>query len=170
MLAKVMKRCRCTRGSKRERCRCKNFEAVAERKGSIFNEAMYTCTCDVGKTFSKCDAANHIRALDYRAATFEAMGELERSKLDAEWLLELAPRLPEVCLPCLEHELAVGQITDVPQGYLRLGKVARLQKKPEYAWHIYNAGIEATESSPRSPLIEVRSCNLPLKLLADQAC
>jgi hypothetical protein len=69
---------------------------VAEKKGSIFHEAMYTCSCVVGKTFNKCDAANHIRALDYRSATFEAMGEVGRAKLDAEWLLELAPRLPEV--------------------------------------------------------------------------
>jgi hypothetical protein len=58
---------------------------------------MYTCSCTVGKTFNKCDAANHIRALDYRAATFEAMGEIDRARLDAEWLLELAPWLPEVC-------------------------------------------------------------------------
>lgn len=42
-----------------------------------------------------------------------------------------------------------------------MGKVARLQKKHEYAWQIYNAGIEATESQPRSPLIEV--CHLPLR-------
>lgn len=59
---------------------------------------MYKCSCTIGKTFNKCDASNHIRALDYRAATFEAMGEIDRAKLDAEWLLELAPRLPEVNL------------------------------------------------------------------------
>jgi F-box/TPR repeat protein Pof3 len=91
-----MKRCPCARGLKRERCRCKDFEGVAAKRGSIFHEAMYTCSCTVGKTFNKCDAATHIRALDYRAATFEAMGEVTRAKLDAEWLLELAPRLPEV--------------------------------------------------------------------------
>jgi hypothetical protein len=55
----------------------------------------------VGKTFNKCDAAKHIRALDYRAATFEAMNELDRARLDAEWLLELAPRLPEVRGPSM---------------------------------------------------------------------
>ena len=92
----VMKRCPCARNMKRDRCHCKNFEAVAAKKGSIFHEAMYTCSCTVGKMFNKCDATNHIRALDYRAATFEAMGELDRARLDAEWLLELAPRLPEV--------------------------------------------------------------------------
>ncbi|KAI9172471.1 hypothetical protein HJFPF1_01973 [Paramyrothecium foliicola] len=64
------------------------------------------------------------RALDYRAATFEALGELERARKDAEWILELAPRLPD--------------------GYLRLGKISRLQKKHDFAWKLYNAGIEAT--------------------------
>ncbi|KAF7542317.1 hypothetical protein G7Z17_g11681 [Cylindrodendrum hubeiense] len=62
------------------------------------------------------------RALDYRAATFEALQELGRAQRDAEWILELAPRLLE--------------------GYLRLGKIARLQKKYEFAWNVYNAGIE----------------------------
>lgn len=57
---------------------------------------MYTCKCSVGQVFSKCDNALHIQALDYRAATFEALNELERAKKDAEWILELAPRLPEV--------------------------------------------------------------------------
>ncbi|CAM1500950.1 Fc.00g101120.m01.CDS01 [Cosmosporella sp. VM-42] len=119
---RAMKLCPCARGMKRERCSCKNYEKVALEAGSIFNEAMYNCSCSVGKTFNKCDKASHIQALDYRAATFEAIQELERARRDAEWILELAPRLPD--------------------GYLRLGKIARLQKKYELAWTIYNAGIE----------------------------
>ncbi|KAM5352315.1 hypothetical protein ACJ41O_005038 [Fusarium nematophilum] len=83
---------------------------------------MYTCTCPVGKTFNKCDNKYHIQALDYRAATWEELQELGRARRDAEWILELAPRLPD--------------------GYLRLGKIARLQKKYEFAWNVYNAGIE----------------------------
>lgn len=82
---------------KRERCTCKNFEKVALEGGSIFNEAMYTCKCSVGKTFNKCENVLHIQALDYRAATFEALQELGRAQRDAEWILELAPRLLEVC-------------------------------------------------------------------------
>ncbi|KAL6415073.1 hypothetical protein AUP68_01615 [Ilyonectria robusta] len=119
---RAMKLCPCARGMKRERCTCKNFEKVALEGGSIFNEAMYTCQCSVGKTFNKCENLLHIQALDYRAATFEALQELARAQRDAEWILELAPRLLE--------------------GYLRLGKVARLQKKYEFAWNVYNAGIE----------------------------
>lgn len=91
-----MNLCPCTRGMKRKRCSCKDFESVAAENGSIFNEAMYTCTCDVGKTFNKCDNPLHIKALDYRAATFEAIKEFGRAKKDAEWMLELAPRLPDV--------------------------------------------------------------------------
>ncbi|KAJ3472838.1 hypothetical protein NLG97_g10686 [Lecanicillium saksenae] len=120
---RAMRLCKCNRGMKRDRCSCKNFEAVAEKDGSIFHEAMYTCSCSVGKTFNKCDNPVHIKALDYRAATFESIKELDRAKRDAEWILELAPRLPD--------------------GYLRLGKIARLQKKDEYAWKIYNAGVDA---------------------------
>ncbi|KAI5462561.1 hypothetical protein BGZ63DRAFT_384182 [Mariannaea sp. PMI_226] len=119
---RAMKICSCARGMKRDRCTCKNFEKVALDDESIFNEAMYNCKCSVGKTFNKCDKPLHIQALDYRAATFEALGELARAQRDAEWILELAPRLLE--------------------GYLRLGKVARLQKKYEFAWKVYNAGIE----------------------------
>ncbi|KAF4125682.1 F-box/TPR repeat protein Pof3 [Geosmithia morbida] len=120
---RAMKRCPCSRGTRRERCTCKDFERVSAENGSIYQEAMYNCKCTVGQLFGKCDNLLHIQALDYRAATFESLKELERARKDAEWILELAPRLPE--------------------GYLRLGKIARLQKKSEFAWKVYSAGIEA---------------------------
>lgn len=69
---------------------------MAQEGGSIFNEAMYTCKCPVGKTFNKCDNKHHIQALDYRAATWEVLQQLDRAQRDAEWILELAPRLPDV--------------------------------------------------------------------------
>lgn len=97
-----MRLCKCNRGMKRDRCSCKDFEKVAEKDGSIFQEAMFTCTCSVGKTFSKCDDSVHIKALDYRAATFESLKELDRARRDAEWILELAPRLPDVRAHSLE--------------------------------------------------------------------
>ncbi|EFY92920.1 hypothetical protein MAC_01158 [Metarhizium acridum CQMa 102] len=114
---RAMKYCPCARGVKRERCTCKNFERVAAEEGSIFKEAMYNCKCDVGRTFNKCDNRNHIQALDYRAATFEALGKLDRAKKDAEWILELAPRLPDLTLllrasPCLEY-LEIGPQFDI---------------------------------------------------------
>ena len=88
--------CPCTQGLKRPRCTCKDFEAVAAENGSIFDEAMHTCTCGVDKTFGKCGNALHIKALDYRAGTFEALKELGRARRDAEWMLELSPRMPDV--------------------------------------------------------------------------
>ncbi|KAG7113815.1 Beta-hexosaminidase like protein [Verticillium longisporum] len=63
-----------------------------------------------------------LEALDYRAAVFEKMGRLDLAKKDAAWLLEIAPRSLE--------------------GYLRMGKVYRLEKEPELALAFWNAGIE----------------------------
>lgn len=44
------------------------------------------------------------------------------------------------------------------KGYLRLGKVARLQKKPDFAWKIYTAGIETAHDNaePGSAKLKVR--------------
>ncbi|CCE33163.1 uncharacterized protein CPUR_07087 [Claviceps purpurea 20.1] len=128
LFTKAMRSCPCSKGVKRDRCTCKDFEKVAAQGGSIFREAMYTCHCDVGRMFSKCDNGYHIQILDFRAATFEALGKLDHAMKDAEWILELAPRLPD--------------------GYLRVGKIARLKKHDEYAWKMYTAGIEAHKESP----------------------
>ncbi|KAJ6440527.1 tetratricopeptide-like helical [Purpureocillium lavendulum] len=146
LFTRAMNLCPCTRGVKRPRCVCKDFEAVATADGSLFNEAMYTCVCDVGKTFNKCDQQLHIKALDYRAGTFEAMKELGRAKKDAEWMLELAPRMPD--------------------GYLRLGKNARLQKKPELAWKIYAAGVEANKDKAADSSKKLKQLHDELKPLA----
>ncbi|KAG6152097.1 hypothetical protein E4U11_007635 [Claviceps purpurea] len=75
--------------------------------------------------FTRCDNPYHILALDLRAASYGALGKLDDAMNDAEWILELAPRLSD--------------------GYLRLGKVAQLQKKDEYAWRVYTAGIEVNK-------------------------
>lgn len=94
-----MRSCSCARGVRRDRCTCKNFEKIAAEGGSIFKEAMYNCKCEIGRTFSKCNNIHHIQALDFRAATFEALDKLDRAMKDAEWILELAPRLPDVSGP-----------------------------------------------------------------------
>lgn len=133
---RAMKSCSCARGLRRERCSCKNFEKVAAEGGSIFKEAMYNCKCDIGKTFNKCDNYQHAQALDFRAATFEALEKLDRAKKDAEWILELAPRLPD--------------------GYLRLGKIARLQKNNEFAWKVYTAGIHINSDNAGSSSLKLQ--------------
>jgi hypothetical protein len=45
------------------------------------------------------------------------------------------------------------------QGYLRLGKISRLQKKNEFAWKVYTAGIEVGNKHrlAESPKFQVRS-------------
>jgi hypothetical protein len=52
--------------------------------------------CGIGQKFGKCDNEYHIKALDYRAAVHEAQNRIDLAREDAEWLLELAPRKPEV--------------------------------------------------------------------------
>ncbi|KAG6163699.1 hypothetical protein E4U11_001722 [Claviceps purpurea] len=97
---------------------------------------MKTCHCAVNEDLKsgKCDNVYHIEALDSRAAAFEAMGDLDSATDDAEWILELAPQLPD--------------------GYLLLGRIAQLQKNGDFAWEIYTMGIEAVkeasmQSSPK---------------------
>ncbi|KAG6153455.1 hypothetical protein E4U11_006991 [Claviceps purpurea] len=127
LLTKVMNNCPCARGVERRRCTCKNFEKVAAEGGSIFKEAMYTCHCDVGGIFGTCDNVDHIQALHVQSTIFEALGKLDHAVKSAEWILELAPRLPD--------------------GYIRLGNLARLQKNEEYACELYAAGVEANKES-----------------------
>ncbi|KAG6164853.1 hypothetical protein E4U11_000859 [Claviceps purpurea] len=127
LFTRAMNSCPCAKGVERRKCTCKNFEKVAAEGGSIFREAMYTCHCDVGRTFSKCDNVYHMEALDLQISTFEALGKIDHAMNNAEWMLELAPRLPD--------------------GYLRLGNIARRQKKDEFAWKVYTAGIEANEET-----------------------
>ncbi|KAM0281586.1 hypothetical protein ACHAQH_003455 [Verticillium albo-atrum] len=118
----VANACPCNRNGRRERCKCKSFEEVAQEGASIFKEAMHKCNCGVSNKYKKCHEPSHVQALDYRAAVFEKMGRLDLARKDAEWLLEIAPRSLE--------------------GYLRLGKVYRLERKPELALAFWNAGIE----------------------------
>lgn len=92
----VANACSCNRGGRRERCKCKDFEKVAQDGASIFKEAMHKCSCDASRKYKKCHEPSHIQALDYRAAVFEKMGRLDLAKKDAAWLLEIAPRSLEV--------------------------------------------------------------------------
>ncbi|KAL2759010.1 hypothetical protein ACRALDRAFT_2026411 [Sodiomyces alcalophilus JCM 7366] len=117
----IINSCDCNRRERRKICRCKDFKTVARNGGSIFHEAMYNCKCQASQKWDKCHDPHHIRALDYRAAVFEKE-DLHFAKRDAEWLLEIAPRALD--------------------GYLRLGKIYRLEKKPKVALAIWNAGIE----------------------------
>ncbi|KAK2000194.1 F-box domain-containing protein [Colletotrichum falcatum] len=113
---------------RRERCTCRDFGQAAARyrreRGSVYAEATKECKCGAEKTWGRCHRESHVQALDYRAACFEKMGHLDKARRDAEWLLEIAPRRLEL------------------QGYMRLGKIYRLEKQPEMAWAAWCAGLE----------------------------
>ncbi|KAG6159135.1 hypothetical protein E4U11_004398 [Claviceps purpurea] len=113
-LISIMKSYPSARGVERDMCTCKDFEKVATQVGSIFREALYTCHCDVGRNFSQCDNLHHIEALDFRAVTFVALGELEHAMKDAKWMLELAPQLPDV-RNCALYEAGFPSLTS-PDG------------------------------------------------------
>ncbi|CCE33167.1 uncharacterized protein CPUR_07091 [Claviceps purpurea 20.1] len=85
------------------------------------------------------------RALDFQAITFEALGLIDEAMKNGEWMLELAPQLPD--------------------GYLRVGRIARLQKKYEYAWKIYTTGIEVykqTDAGSSAKLQKLYDARKPL--------
>ena len=92
-----MRRCPCYKAGNRERCTCKNYEGVVSENKSFLDEVMKACQC-AAKPQEKCSNELHIHALDSRAAVFEKMDQIDRAKKDAEWILELAPRLPQVSL------------------------------------------------------------------------
>ncbi|KAG6151751.1 hypothetical protein E4U11_007737 [Claviceps purpurea] len=143
--SKAMKICPCVRDVRRGRpkCTCKRYEWLAAREGSIYREAMYHRWCVACKKYSKCDNVHHFQALDFQATTFEALGELFEAMKYAQWMVELAPQLPD--------------------GYLRMGRIARLQWKYHFAWKIYTAGIEAHKETAAgsSAKLQVRSNGLP---------
>ncbi|KAF9882326.1 f-box domain-containing protein [Colletotrichum karsti] len=115
---------------RRERCTCRDFgRAVARhsrQRGAVYAEATKECKCGAEKTWGKCHREAHVQALDYRAACFEKMGNLEKARKDAEWLLEIAPRRLE--------------------GYMRLGKIYRMDKKPDLAWAAWSAGVDVGQN------------------------
>ncbi|CCE31408.1 uncharacterized protein CPUR_05261 [Claviceps purpurea 20.1] len=133
---KAITSCRCSY-SIRQTCGCKNSNKVVVQGGSIIvRGAMELCHCGLSRQFGngKCDNVHHLEALDGRAATFEAMGKFDLAKKQAEWIMEMAPQLPD--------------------GYLRLGSIAQLQQNDDFAWEIYTTGIEAVketsmDSSPK---------------------
>ncbi|CCE29418.1 uncharacterized protein CPUR_03111 [Claviceps purpurea 20.1] len=135
ILTMAIRSCPCARGIAQRTCGCKSFEEMAAYGEPIFEEAMADhYECKLLWKSCKCDNVHHIQALDLRSAMYETMGQLRLAVEDAEWMLELAPRLPD--------------------GYLRLGNLARLQNKNDYAWKLYAAGIKANkgtapDSSPK---------------------
>ncbi|KAG6161234.1 hypothetical protein E4U11_003591 [Claviceps purpurea] len=127
LINKALGRCPCNKGVSRPRCPCKDYRGAIAEGYSILEEAMETCDCGVEK-FENCYNMQHIKALHALSSMHEAMGELDLAEAYAEWMLELAPRLPD--------------------GYLRLGDFARRDGNDEYAWNLYTAGLELYKENP----------------------
>jgi hypothetical protein len=141
-----MNACPCNGAGRRERCSCRDIDAAARayvpgpalspdpaaaQRPGIFSLLTSTpCTCGAAAAAAaaaspspaECTHADHIRALDLRAAAFSLVAAAyPRARKDAEWALQLAPRRLE--------------------GWLRLGQVACLQGQHELAWRVWSEGI-----------------------------
>ncbi|CCE29509.1 uncharacterized protein CPUR_03202 [Claviceps purpurea 20.1] len=127
LIKKALGRCPCNKGVSRPRCPCKDYRGAIAGGYSILEKAMETCDCGVEK-FENCYNMKHIKALHALSSMHEAMGELDLAEAYAEWMLELAPRLPD--------------------GYLRLGDFARRDGNDEYSWNLYTAGLELYKENP----------------------
>ncbi|KAI1641271.1 hypothetical protein F4809DRAFT_585630 [Biscogniauxia mediterranea] len=104
-------------------------------KNTLRRELKRNCSCP-SKVFQRCKSSRHMEALDYLAASHEKEGRLVQAQWDAEDMIHLSPR--------------------DPRGYLRLGKVLRLQKLYRLAYLTYIRGVELVqEFNSTNPLFPV---------------
>lgn len=90
----------------------------------------------------ECDNPLHIQALNYRAGTFEKIGDLRRALADARRMMDVAPCSPEVCISLEQpHHASQPLIAYLIQGYLRASKILRMDKKPVGSLQILTDGI-----------------------------
>ncbi|RYP58087.1 hypothetical protein DL769_009119 [Monosporascus sp. CRB-8-3] len=119
----VINSCPCGIQVREKPCLCKNILGGIG-KDSLLSELKKTCICSA-KSERRCGNTTHIDAFDSLAAVYEKEDRLEQSISCAEQMINLSPR--------------------EPKGYLRLGKVLRLQGLPNLAYHVYKAGTGFVE-------------------------
>ncbi|RYP67035.1 hypothetical protein DL771_007454 [Monosporascus sp. 5C6A] len=119
----VINLCPCGIQVREKPCLCKNILGGIG-SDSLHRELKKTCICSA-KSDRRCGNTTHITAFDSLAAVYEKEGRLEQSISCAEQLINLSPR--------------------EPKGYLRLGKVLRLQGLPNLAYRVYKAGTGLVE-------------------------
>ncbi|KAG6162220.1 hypothetical protein E4U11_002789 [Claviceps purpurea] len=83
----------------RNRCFCMSFERAAAKERSIYRQALSHRACSGALEYRTCDNLYHIDALDFQATAFEALGLIDQAMENAEWMLRLAPELPDVGSP-----------------------------------------------------------------------
>lgn len=129
---RVINSCRCGVQVRAAICLCKDILAGIEKE-SLRDELKRPCICSA-KSGRRCENPTHLDAFDSLAATHEKEDRIERSLICAKQMVNLSPR--------------------EPKGYLRLGKVLRLQGLPNLAYKTYRAGIDLVEKKhPDHPLL-----------------
>ncbi|KAI0386806.1 hypothetical protein F5Y04DRAFT_288641 [Hypomontagnella monticulosa] len=88
----------------------------------IVKDKLKDALASLSATTRRCDNQAHIDALDSLIATFEMQARFDECLEYAVKMVNLSPR--------------------DPKAYLRLGKILRLQKQPNLAYHTYKQGIE----------------------------
>ena len=133
VFTQVINSCRCGVQLRDKPCLCKNLLTSIE-KDSLRDELKKSCICSA-RSGRRCEDPAHIDAFDSLAATYEKEDRIEQSLSCAEQMVNLAPRNPK--------------------GYLRCGKVLRLQGLPNLAHRTYRAGIDVVSKKHAShPLLQ----------------
>ncbi|KAI3326085.1 hypothetical protein HD806DRAFT_489165 [Xylariaceae sp. AK1471] len=126
--------CVCGVQAKTSPCLCKSLVRAIEN-GTVDDELRKKCICSA-KSNVRCKSANHVDALDGLAAIHEAKGLVDVAIVNAEAMINLAPR--------------------EPKGFLRLGKLLRLQGSYRTAFLTYQQGIELVKKkNPSHELLPV---------------
>ncbi|KAI1112678.1 hypothetical protein F5Y14DRAFT_421056 [Nemania sp. NC0429] len=116
----IIDSCICGVQARTSPCCCKSL-VPAITDGAVEAELRKKCLCSA-KSDVRCKSAMHINALDGLAAVYEAKGQIDTALVVAEAMINLAPR--------------------EPKGYLRLGRLLRLQRSYHPAFRTYKEGIE----------------------------
>ncbi|KAI0536129.1 hypothetical protein GGR58DRAFT_476485 [Xylaria digitata] len=124
--------CACGVQPRTSPCCCKSLvQAIAN--GAVEAELRKKCICSA-KSDVRCKHASHLDALDGLAAVYEAKRPLETAVVIAESMINLAPR--------------------EPKGFLRLGRLLRLQRSHRQAYQTYQQGIElVSKKNPSHQLL-----------------
>ncbi|KAI1428672.1 hypothetical protein F5Y12DRAFT_681893 [Xylaria sp. FL1777] len=124
--------CACGVQARTSPCCCKSLvSAIAN--STVEAELRKKCICSA-KSDVRCKISGHLDALDGLAAVYEAKRLLDTAIVIAEAMISLAPR--------------------EPKGFLRLGRLLRLQCSYRQAFQTYQQGIElVSKKNPSHPLL-----------------
>ncbi|KAI1293893.1 hypothetical protein F5Y03DRAFT_411179 [Xylaria venustula] len=134
LFKQVANSCACGVQARSSPCCCKSL-VPAITEGALEAELRKKCICSA-KADSRCKSAGHLDALDGLAAVYEARRVFDTAMVIAEAMIHLAPR--------------------EPKGFLRLGRLLRLQRSYRQAFQTYQQGIElVSKRNPSHPLLSM---------------